>query len=124
MREYDDIAPETEPLGLLQLPPRLPPTAVGTATAPRPSHPHRYPRRLTRVRRTALALLALLLWIGAGALVGSLGTRAVAAATLAAAGTHVALRALSASHTPLRLLLASSKRAGRATTHANDERAA
>jgi hypothetical protein len=121
MFEDDDIAPATEPLGVLQLPPIHPPTAVGAATAPRPG---RYPTGLTRVRRIALALLAVLLWGGAGALVGSLGTRATAAGALAIAGTHVALRAISASNTPLRLLVAAGKRAGITNTARPGEDAA
>ena len=113
MFEEDDTVPATEPLGLLQLPPIHPPTAVGAATAPRPGH---YPTGLTRVRRIALALLAVLLWAGAGALAGSLGTRATAAGALAIVGTHVALRAISASNTPLQLLISAGKRAGNANS--------
>ena len=104
MNEHYEAGPATEAFGLLQLPPVYPPTAVGLATAPRPPRTSRYPARLTRVRRIALAMLALLLWAGAGALLWPFSGRVVSATVLAVTGAHVALRALSASDAPLRLL--------------------
>ena len=104
MNEHYQTEPATEPSGLLQLPPIYPPTAVGLATAPRPPRPSRYPPRLTRVRRIALALLAVLLWAGAGALLWPFSARMVSATALAVAGAHVALRTLAASDAPLALL--------------------
>jgi hypothetical protein len=104
MIDDDESRPATEPFGLLQLPPIQPPTAVGLGMAPRPPRPGRYPARLTRVRRVALGLLALLLWGGAVALLSPIGLRVVGAIALMFAGTYVALRALSASEAPLRLL--------------------
>jgi hypothetical protein len=110
MSEHDEAGPATEPFGLLQLPPVYPPTAVGLATAPRPPRPGRYPARLTRVRRIALALFALLLWAGAGALLSPFTAHAAGATALAVTGAHVALRALAASDAPLRLLASSDAR--------------
>src|SRR5215208_4425579 len=104
MDEHYEAGPATEPFGLLQLPPIYPPTAVGLATAPRPPRPSRYPARLTRVRRIALALLALLLWASAGVLLWPFSARVVSATALAVVGAHVALRALAASDAPLRFL--------------------
>lgn len=63
------LEPIPDTCGLLDEPPRRPPTAVGAATIPPP--PDRYSRRLGPTRRIALALLAIVFAMSALPLVSS-----------------------------------------------------
>ena len=93
-----------EPCGLLQDPPRRPPTAVGCATLPPRDS---YPRRHNKTRRIALALLAVILTMTALPLATSASApRAVAASGLVAVSVDVGLQAVSASIHPWREIVA------------------
>ena len=76
------LEPIPDTCGLLDEPPRRPPTAVGAATIPPP--PDRYSRRLGPTRRVALALLAIVFAMSALPLVSSASaTRTIVATSLA-----------------------------------------
>lgn len=95
------LEPLPETSGLLDEPPRRPPTAVGAATIPPP--PDRYSRRLGPTRRIALALLAIVFAMSAVPLVSSASaTRTIVAASLAATSADAGLQAASGTVHPWR----------------------
>ena len=99
------LEPLPETSGLLDEPPRRPPTAVGAATIPPP--PDRYSRRLGPTRRIALALLAIVFAMSAVPLVSSASaTRTIVAASLAATSADAGLQAASGTVHPWREVVA------------------
>jgi hypothetical protein len=98
-----DARPET--CGLLDEPPRLPPTAVGAATSPSP--PDRYSRRLGPTRRIALAFLAIVFAMTAlPAFASGSAPRSTFAASLTAASVDAGLQAMTATAHPWREVVA------------------
>jgi hypothetical protein len=98
------LDPVPESCGLLDDPPRVPPTAIGVATPPPPD---RYPRRLGATRRIALAFLGIVLAMATLPLVSSPSTtRTAVAASLAAASVDVGLQAATATAHPWREVVA------------------
>jgi hypothetical protein len=99
------LDPVPESCGLLEKPPRVPPTAIGVATPPPPD---RYPRRLGPTRRIALAFLGIVLAMATLPLVSSptTTTRTTVGASLIAASVDVGLQAATATTHPWREIVA------------------
>jgi hypothetical protein len=88
-----DRTPEPKPDGFLDPPRRFPPTAVGVATPPPPRGHRRNFRGESRLRRRVKSAARLLLFLSAGATLGSILPLAASATILAGlSASLVALR--------------------------------